>query len=68
MGTDSLERALGRIEGQLGAVLAGQAEAKKSLETVELRTAALERWRATVLGGAAVAGGIGGVLARVLMP
>lgn len=63
--TDSMERSLGRLEGKVDGMIVAQQEAKGSLDRLENRTATLERWRAQMLGGAAVAGFVAGLVARL---
>lgn len=64
--TDSMERSLGRLEGKVDSILASQAESKASLDRLESRTATLERWRSQMLGGAAVAGFVGGIIVKLV--
>lgn len=63
--TDSIERSLGRLEGKVDGIINTQQEAKESLDRLENRTSTLERWRSQMLGGAAVAGFVAGLVARM---
>ena len=60
--TDSVERALGRVEGKLDMVLLGQAAHGAALEEVSKRTSKLERWQSKILGAAAVMGFLGSLV------
>lgn len=65
--TDSIERTLGRLEGKMDSVLESLREGREVMETLESRTAVLERWQSRVLGGALVAGFVSGIVAKVLL-
>lgn len=72
--SDSLDRAIGRIEGRvemvlgkIDVVLSQQAVQTEALDKVAQRTAALERWQSKMVGAAAVAGVIGGAVAKALL-
>ena len=58
---DSVERALGRMEGKVDMILLGQAAHGAALEDVSQRTTKLERWQAKLIGAAAVVGFLFGV-------
>lgn len=64
--TDSVERSLGRLEGKLDGLVASQKQANEALDRLENRTSTLERWRSQMLGGAAVAGFVSGIIAKLV--
>ena len=64
--TDSMERSLGRLEGKVDSILASQSVTQASLDRLESRTSAMERWKAQMMGGAAVAGFLGGFIVRLV--
>ena len=63
---DSLERALGRVEGRVEMVLGKIDVFLETQEAHDKRITKLEDWKAGILGGAAVLGFIGAALAKVL--
>lgn len=63
--TDSIERTLGRLEGKMDSVIESLKEGREVMEALDSRTAKLERWQSRVMGGAAVAGFVAGIVARL---
>ena len=67
---DNIERTLGRIEGKLDAALASiedrQDTQDKRLDNHGTRLAGLENWKSRVLGIAAAAGVVGGLILKLV--
>ena len=57
---------LGRIDGKLDAALARMDRIEDSHANLEDRVATLERWRAYLLGAAAIAGAVASHLAELI--
>lgn len=64
--TDSIERTLGRLDGKMDMVLESLKEGRVVIEALDQRTGSLERWRSYVMGGAFVAGILGGIAVKIL--
>lgn len=58
--TDSLERALGRLEGKVDQILA-------TLPVHEARLTRIERWQAKIAGGIALAAFMVGLVVKALL-
>ncbi len=64
---DSLERTIGRLEGKVDMILAGQTVTTVALASHDIRISKVERWQNAALGGAAVVGFGLGIVARILV-
>lgn len=64
--TDDLKVMLGQLDGKMDMVLKSLDEGKVVMVTLEARTAKLERWQSRLMGGAAVAGFVAGIVARLV--
>jgi len=65
--TDDIKLLLGQLDGKVDMILAGQTVQRQTLEAHDGRIGTLEKWQARVLGGAAVAGFVSGILVKVLL-
>lgn len=65
--TDSLERALGRLEGKVDQILAGQAAHDERLTRADERLTRVERWQSKIAGGIALAAFMIGLVVRALL-
>lgn len=66
MTTVHIERALGRLEGKMDAVLKGQEQLHEGLALVTARTTKLERWQSWVIGVSATVGAGAALAMRLL--
>lgn len=63
--SDSLERAIGRLEGKVDMILAGQTTATTITNDHEERITKVEKWQAKLIGAGLVIGSIVGFIVKV---